>query len=93
MISFTHSLALCFLPNSSPDDAYVLTKGDNNPRDDRYGIYNHDMEWLRNEHIIGRVQAILPYVGMVTIVMNDYPWVKYAVIGVLGILVITNKEN
>jgi signal peptidase len=62
--------------HSDSEDTYVLTKGDNNQRDDRYGIYNADMEWLRKEHIIGRVQGILPYVGMVTIIMNDYPWVK-----------------
>jgi len=30
---------------------------------------------------------------MVTIIMNDYPTLKYALIGVLGLLVITNKEN
>jgi signal peptidase len=32
-------------------------------------------------------------VGMVTIVMNDYPYLKYALIGVLGLLVLTNKDN
>ena len=30
--------------------------------------------------------------GMVTIVMNDYPWVKYLLIGVLGLFVITGKD-
>lgn len=34
----------------------------------------------------------LPYVGMVTIVMNDYPYVKYLLISFLGLLVLTNKE-
>ena len=34
----------------------------------------------------------LPYVGMVTIVMNDHPWVKYLLIGVLGLFVITGKD-
>jgi signal peptidase len=34
----------------------------------------------------------LPYVGMVTIIMNDYPMLKYGLIAVLGILVITSKE-
>jgi signal peptidase len=34
----------------------------------------------------------LPYVGMVTIVMNDYPWLKYGLILVLGVLVVTSKE-
>jgi len=35
----------------------VLTKGDNNDYHDRYGIYNDDMEWLEQEHIIGRVKG------------------------------------
>lgn len=34
----------------------------------------------------------LPYVGMVTIIMNDYPMLKYGLIAVLAILVITSKE-
>jgi signal peptidase len=29
---------------------------------------------------------------MVTIVMNDYPALKYLLIGVLGLLVLTSKE-
>lgn len=29
---------------------------------------------------------------MVTIVMNDYPYVKYLLIGVLGLLVVTSKD-
>lgn len=35
----------------------------------------------------------LPSVGMVTIVMNDYPYLKFALIGLLGLLVLTNKET
>ena len=34
----------------------------------------------------------LPYLGMVTIFMNDYPWLKYALIGTLGLFVLTSKE-
>ena len=34
----------------------------------------------------------LPYVGQVTIIMNDYPALKYALIGVLAIFVIVSKE-
>jgi hypothetical protein len=34
----------------------------------------------------------LPYVGMVTIIMNDYPYLKYALIGLLGIFVLTSRE-
>lgn len=30
---------------------------------------------------------------MVTIVMNDYPIAKFILIGILGLLVITNKDG
>jgi hypothetical protein len=36
---------------------------------------------------------LLPQVGMVTIMMNDYPQLKFALIGLLGLLVMTNKES
>ncbi|GFH05716.1 signal peptidase I [Haematococcus lacustris] len=36
---------------------------------------------------------LLPNVGIITILMNDYPYLKFALIGVLGLLVITNKEG
>ncbi|KAL0478333.1 signal peptidase complex catalytic subunit SEC11 [Acrasis kona] len=71
----------------------MLTKGDNNHSNDRYGIYNQDIWWLEREHIIGRVKGYLPYVGMVTIIMNDYPMVKFAVIGILAIMTLTSKEQ
>lgn len=71
----------------------ILTKGDNNRGDDRV-LYAAGQDWLHhpNKHIMGRVVGYLPYVGMVTIVMNDHPWAKYALIGVLALFVITSKE-
>lgn len=36
--------------------------------------------------------SYLPYIGQVTIVMNDYPMFKYALIAVLGVFVLTSKE-
>lgn len=59
--------------------------------DDRL-LYNRGQEWLHMNHIVGRAVGFLPYVGMVTILMNDYPWLKFALIGALGLLVITSKE-
>lgn len=69
------------------DSKYVdiLTKGDNNPGNDRQ-LFRRGRRWLQQEHIIGRAVGFLPGVGMITIVMNDYPWLKYTVIGVLGLL-------
>uniref|UniRef100_A0A1I8FHK1 Signal peptidase complex catalytic subunit SEC11 n=1 Tax=Macrostomum lignano TaxID=282301 RepID=A0A1I8FHK1_9PLAT len=68
------------------DDGYVkfLTKGDNNAIDDR-GLYAPGQLWLEKGDVIGRAKGFVPYIGMVTIVMNDYPKFKYAVLGLLGI--------
>jgi len=41
---------------------------------------------------MGRAAGYLPYVGMVTIAMNDYPVLKYVLIGTLGLFVIVNRE-
>lgn len=49
-----------------------LTKGDNNQVDDR-GLYAPGQLWLTKSDMVGRAKGLLPYVGMVTIVMNDYP--------------------
>eukprot|EP01088_Endostelium_zonatum_P004799 TRINITY_DN16143_c0_g1_i1.p1 TRINITY_DN16143_c0_g1~~TRINITY_DN16143_c0_g1_i1.p1 ORF type:complete len:181 (+),score=14.78 TRINITY_DN16143_c0_g1_i1:94-636(+) len=68
-----------------------LTKGDNNPVDDR-GLYPPGQLWLKREHVIGRVKGFLPYVGQVTIVMNDYPYLKFLLIGILGFFVLCNRE-
>ncbi|KAL3136511.1 Signal peptidase complex catalytic subunit S11C [Trebouxia sp. C0009 RCD-2024] len=69
----------------------VLTKGDNNHGDDRT-LYARGQLWLNQKHIMGRVVGFLPYVGQVTIIMNDYPYLKYALIGVLALFVIMSKE-
>jgi signal peptidase len=69
----------------------LLTKGDNNYGDDRL-LYNPGQEWLHRRHVMGRAVGYLPHVGMVTIWMNDHPWLKYGLIGVLGLLVVTSKE-
>ena len=40
----------------------------------------------------GLLHSYLPTVGRVTIIMNDQPIVKYLLIGVLAIFVLTSKE-
>ncbi|OMJ30444.1 Signal peptidase complex catalytic subunit SEC11C [Smittium culicis] len=64
---------------------YLLTKGDNNNVDDR-GLYAKNQLWVEREHIFGRVYGFAPYVGMVTIIMSDYPQLKFALLGLLCIL-------
>ncbi|XP_027125305.1 signal peptidase complex catalytic subunit SEC11C isoform X1 [Coffea eugenioides] len=69
----------------------ILTKGDANPGDD-IGLYAPGQRWLEQRHIMGRAVGFLPYVGWVTIIMTEKPIVKYVLIGVLGLLVITSKD-
>lgn len=52
-----------------------LTKGDNNSVDDR-GLYAQGQLWLHAKDVVGRARGFLPYVGMVTIFMNEYPKLK-----------------
>jgi len=52
-----------------------LTKGDNNNVDDR-GLYAPNQLWLTKKDIVGRARGFLPYVGIITIFMNEYPKVK-----------------
>ncbi|XP_011503801.1 PREDICTED: signal peptidase complex catalytic subunit SEC11A [Ceratosolen solmsi marchali] len=68
-----------------------LTKGDNNSVDDR-GLYVPGQLWLSHKDVVGRAQGFLPYVGMVTIYMNEYPKVKYAILACLGIYVLVHRE-
>ncbi|WVZ98305.1 hypothetical protein U9M48_043766 [Paspalum notatum var. saurae] len=69
----------------------ILTKGDNNFGDDRL-LYAHGQLWLQRHHIMGRAVGYLPYVGWVTIIMTEKPFIKYLLIGALGLLVITSKD-
>lgn len=74
-----------------PNRFYLLTKGDNNRVDDR-GLYPRGHLWLRPEHIVGRVRGYMPGVGRVTILMNEMPYLKFALLGILGLLVLTSSE-
>jgi hypothetical protein len=48
--------------------------------DDR-GLYAPGQLWLQREDILGRAKGTLRYLGMVTIILNDYPVLKYVLIG------------
>jgi signal peptidase I len=43
--------------------------------DDR-GLYAPGQLWLTKKDVVGRARGFLPYVGMVTIYMNEYPKFK-----------------
>ncbi|RKO87421.1 hypothetical protein BDK51DRAFT_36430 [Blyttiomyces helicus] len=71
---------------------FLLTKGDNNPVDDR-GLYNRGQMWIHQDHVVGRVKGFLPYVGMVTILLNESPQLKAALLVILALFVILNRED
>jgi signal peptidase len=76
-----------------PDgSSHMLTKGDNNQVDDR-GLYAPGQMWLERSDIQGRARAALPYLGMVTIILNDYPMLKYVLLTMMGLFVLTGKEE
>ncbi|XP_041073895.1 signal peptidase complex catalytic subunit SEC11A-like [Polyodon spathula] len=72
-------------------DIKFLTKGDNNAVDDR-GLYKQGQHWLEKKDVVGRARGFVPYIGIVTILMNDYPKFKYAVLFLLGLFVLIHRE-
>jgi len=75
---------------SSPK-AKILTKGDNNPSDDT-ALYAHDQKHLERADIIGSVVAYIPFVGYVTILLSEHPWLKTVMIGLMGLVVVLQRE-
>ena len=58
--------------------------------DDR-GLYKNSL-YLKEEQIVGKVLGIVPYAGYLTIVLNDYPALKYAVLGGMLLSVLLSKD-
>ena len=59
-----------------------MTKGDSNRVDD-VGLYAAGQKWLSRDDIMGRAKGVLRYMGMITIILNDYPALKFVIIGKL----------
>ncbi|GAA5846818.1 hypothetical protein JCM3766R1_006323 [Sporobolomyces carnicolor] len=92
-IPIVHRVIEAHLPLNTSDDEgeqELLTKGDNNPSDDLV-LYN-GMKHLKKSHIVGKVSGYVPYVGYATILMNDYPKLKYALLAVLGGGILLHRE-
>ncbi|OMJ95040.1 hypothetical protein SteCoe_1745 [Stentor coeruleus] len=73
------------------DELYMLTKGDNNRVNDR-GLYSQGQFWITRKDLMGRVWFYIPYVGIITIWLNDYPPLKYALISFMVIVGLTSRE-
>ena len=48
--------------------------------------------WIHQQDLLGFIEAYCPYIGYVTILMNDYPLLKFALLGVLGLSVFFSND-
>uniref|UniRef100_A0A8C2X3B0 Signal peptidase complex catalytic subunit SEC11 n=1 Tax=Cyclopterus lumpus TaxID=8103 RepID=A0A8C2X3B0_CYCLU len=54
---------------------------------------NGDIKFLtKGDNNAGVSALFVPYIGIVTILMNDYPKFKYAVLFLLGLFVLVHRE-
>lgn len=70
----------------------LLTRGDNNNADDTE-LYPRGQWYLdREKEVIGSVVGYVPFVGYVTIMLSEHPWMKTVLLGIMGLLVIVQRE-
>eukprot|EP01063_Lacrimia_lanifica_P024203 TRINITY_DN32162_c0_g1_i1.p1 TRINITY_DN32162_c0_g1~~TRINITY_DN32162_c0_g1_i1.p1 ORF type:complete len:198 (+),score=68.33 TRINITY_DN32162_c0_g1_i1:85-678(+) len=74
------------------EDFELLTKGDSNSVAD-HQLYAPGQKWVERRHMIGVAKAFLPHLGRVTILMNDYPYLKFGMLGGLALLAIANRDE
>lgn len=68
-----------------------MTKGDNNLSDDTE-LYAPGQDFLERKDIIGSVQGYIPFVGYVTIMLSEHPWLKTVMLGIMGLFVVLQRE-
>lgn len=56
------------------------------------GLYNRGQKWLEQRDLMGTVKGYIPFLGMVTIIMNDHPKIKWTVISVLAYFTLSVRE-
>ena len=81
-----------FRAKISSSSSKLLTKGDNNVADDTE-LYAKGQSYLdRKADIIGSVRGYVPAVGYVTIMLSEHPWLKTVMLGLMGVMVILQRE-
>ena len=79
--------------SSSENLSYqYLTKGDNNDRDD-IPLYPPGQLYVKRQEIIGTVKGYIPYIGWVTILMTEHPWLKATVFGAVGVSALIRRKR
>ncbi|KAI1001370.1 Signal peptidase complex catalytic subunit [Podosphaera aphanis] len=72
-------------------DAKLLTKGDNNAADDTE-LYAPGQDYIERNDIMGSVIGYIPFVGYVTIILSEHPWLKTAMLGLMGLVIVLQRE-
>lgn len=71
---------------------HLLTKGDNNGADDTE-LYASGQSYLdRSKDVVGSVVGYMPFVGYVTILLSEYPWLKTAMLVFMALTVVLQRE-
>lgn len=74
------------------EDQFLLTKGDNNERDD-LPLYGYGKTYLnRKTDIVGNVKGYIPKIGYVTILITENVYFKYAMFGFLAISALFSQD-
>ena len=55
-------------------------------------LYARGQDFLIREDIIGSVVAYIPFVGYVTIMLSEHPWLKTVMLGIMGLMVVLQRE-
>ncbi|KAL1311435.1 hypothetical protein AAFC00_001596 [Neodothiora populina] len=70
----------------------LLTKGDNNAADDTE-LYARGQSFLtRHTDVVGSVVGYVPFVGYITILLSEYPWLKTVMLGFMALTVVLQRE-
>ena len=78
--------------NNGTGKLMLLTKGDNNLADDTE-LYAKGQDHLdRERDVIGSVVGYVPFVGYVTILLSENPWLKTVALGMMGVMVVLQRE-
>ncbi|MCJ1352497.1 MAG: Signal peptidase complex catalytic subunit [Icmadophila ericetorum] len=89
-IPIVHRVVRRFGGGSEP--LRLLTKGDNNLADDTE-LYARNQDYLeRSKDVIGSVVGYVPFVGYVTILLSEHPWLKTVMLGLTGLMVVIQRE-
>ena len=89
-IPIVHRVHVIHNPGTEEESRF-LTKGDNNQVHDQQ-LYQQGQYFLNRDNIYGSSIAYAPFFGMFTIWTTDYPWLRYLILGVMGLFILTGKE-